>query len=102
MPLDDNSLAMDAFREIGPGRHYLGSQHTLANYETAYYDARLSDNNAFEHWQEAGSLSSEQRANKVWKQMLAEYQAPPIDEAVDEALREFVTRRKTAAPDAWH
>jgi len=102
MPLDDNSLAMDAFREIGPGRHYLGSQHNLANYETAYYDARLSDNNAFEHWQEAGSLTSEQRANKVWKQMLAEYQAPPIDEAVDEALREFVTRRKTAAPDAWH
>ena len=102
LPLDDNALAMDAFREVGPGKHYLGCQHTLANYETAYYDSKLSDNNAFENWSEAGQSTSEQRANAVWKRMLSEYQPPAIDEAVDEALCAFVEQRKHAAPDAWH
>ena len=102
MPLDENAFAMEAFREVGPGQHYLGCQHTLANYESAYHEAPLSDNNAYEHWSEAGALSSEQRANAAWKRMLAEYQPPAMDEALDEALRDFMEQRKRAVADAWY
>ena len=52
--LDDNGFALEAFREIGPGRHYLGSAHTLANYQTAFYDFELADNNSFEQWSAEG------------------------------------------------
>ena len=60
----------------------------------------IADNNSFEQWQEDGSLDAAQRANAIWKRMLAEYEAPPIDPGVDEALLEFIARRKASMPDS--
>jgi trimethylamine---corrinoid protein Co-methyltransferase len=102
MPLDDNAFALDAFREVGPGKHFLGSAHTMRNYETAFYDFESSDNNSYEQWSEEGSKDIVARAAKKWRRMLRDYEAPPIDPATDEALLDFVARRKAAMPDAWH
>lgn len=98
----DNGLALDAFREVGPGNHFFGCAHTMANYETAFFDAGLSDNNTYEQWSEAGGEDSAARANRAWKTVLAEYEAPPLDPAVDEALLDFIARRKRSMPDAWY
>lgn len=98
--LSENGQALDAIRANGPGQHFLGSAHTLANFETAFYRSEVADNNSFEQWQEDGSLDAAQRANTIWKRMLAEYEAPPIDPATDEALLEFMIRRKASMPDS--
>jgi len=98
--LSENGQALDAIRANGPGQHFLGSAHTLANFETAFYRSEVADNNSFEQWQEDGSLDAAQRANTIWKRMLAEYEAPPIDPAIDEALLEFMIRRKASMPDS--
>jgi trimethylamine--corrinoid protein Co-methyltransferase len=100
--IDDNQLAVEAFKEVGPGAHFFGCAHTMANYQTAFWDSELADNEPFEKWELAGSLDSAKRANAVWKKRLAEYQAPPLDPAIDEALSDFVARRKAEAPDAWY
>lgn len=100
--LDDNGLALDAFREVGPGNHFLGCTHTMANYETAYYNAETSDSNSFEQWSEEGEQDSIRRANNKLKELQATYEAPDIDPGVDEALLEFVARRKDSMPDAWY
>jgi trimethylamine--corrinoid protein Co-methyltransferase len=100
--LDEDQFAMDAFAEVGPGKHFFGSQHTLRHYQTAFYEPPISDNNSFEQWRDAGSQSSEQRASASWRQTLANYEAPPMDDAVDEQLRDFVARRKAAMPDQWY
>ena len=100
--IDDNSLAMSAFQEVGPGNHFFGSQHTLANYETAFWDSNLADNEPFEKWEAAGSHDAAFRANKRWKRMLDEYVEPPLDEAVDEELQDFMARRKSSMEDAWY
>ncbi|MCM2394890.1 trimethylamine methyltransferase family protein [Rhizobium sp. S95] len=100
--VDDNTLAMDAFLEVGPGSHFLGSAHTMRNYQTAFWDSAVSDNEPFEKWAEAGSTDMATRANKQWKKTLAEYQAPPLDLAIDEALRDYVERNMRAKPDAWY
>ncbi|MCR5855435.1 trimethylamine methyltransferase family protein [Mesorhizobium sp. J428] len=100
--VDDNQLALDAFREVGPGSHFFGSQHTLANYETAFWDSEMADNEPFEKWEAAGSVDAATRANGKWKKMLAEYEAPPLDEGIDEALRDFIARRKASMDDAWY
>jgi len=100
MDLSENGQALDAIRENGPGQHFLGTAHTLANFETAFYRSELADNNSFEQWFEDGSLDAAQRANAIWKRMLAEYEQPPLDPGVDEALREFVARRKASEPDS--
>jgi trimethylamine--corrinoid protein Co-methyltransferase len=101
MDLSENGQALDAIRENGPGQHFLGTAHTLANFETAFYRSEIADNNSFEQWQEDGSLDAAQRANAIWKRMLAEYEAPPIDPAVDEALLDFIARRKASMPDSF-
>ena len=100
MDLSERGQALDAIREVGPGSHFLGCSHTLANFETAFYQSTIADYSSFEQWSSEGSLSAEQRANAVWKRMLAEYVDPGIDPAVDEALRDFVTRRRAELGDA--
>ncbi len=102
LTIDANSLASAGFLEAGPGVAHLGTAHTLSNFREANYISRLADCRSFEQWSDDGALTAEQRANAVWKQMLAEYEAPPIDPAVDDALRQFVDRRKSEMPDKWY
>ncbi len=97
--LSPNGQGLDAIVENGPGQHFLGSAHTLANFETAFYRSSVADNASYEQWLEEGSLDAAQRANALWKRTLEEYEAPPIDDAVDEELRDFIARRKDEMPD---
>jgi trimethylamine--corrinoid protein Co-methyltransferase len=97
--LSENGLAMDALREVGPGAHFLGASHTQANFEQAFYRSTIADNNSFERWLEDGSLDASQRANLLWKEKLASYEPPPLDDAIDEALLAFMTQRKSSFPD---
>ena len=92
--VDDDTLALDAVREVGPGKHYFGAAHTQARYRDAFYAPILSDWRNFETWEEAGSPTAMQKANKVWKDVLAAYEQPPLDPAIEEELDAFVTKRK--------
>jgi trimethylamine--corrinoid protein Co-methyltransferase len=98
--MSDNGQALDAIREVGPGQHFLGCAHTQANFESAFYRSSVADNNSFEQWESEGGKDAAQRANALWKQMLSQYQAPPMDPAVDEALIAFMQKRKSEMPDA--
>ncbi len=100
--VDDNQLAVDAFAEVGPGNHFFGCAHTMANYQTAFWDTELADNEPFEKWEAAGAPDSAIRANRRWKQVLADFEAPLLDAGVDEALREFIALRKAAMADMWY
>jgi trimethylamine---corrinoid protein Co-methyltransferase len=102
LKLDDNGFALDAFREVGPGKHFLGSRHTLHNYETAFLDADLADNNSFEQWQQEGAHDALWRASRLWRSRLAAYEPPPLAVATDEALQDFMARRKAAMPDMFY
>lgn len=99
MDLSERGQALDAIREVGPGSHFLGCAHTLANFESAFYQSTIADYASYEQWSLEGGLTAEQRANRVWKRMLADYQDPGIDPARDEALRDFIARRKAVLTD---
>ena len=96
----ENGQAMDAIREVGPGNHFLGCQHTQDNFETAFYRSTIADNNSFEQWQAEGSLRAVDRASLIVKDMLASYEAPEIDPGIDEALLEFIAKKKDSFPDS--
>lgn len=97
-PVDvsDAAIGLDAIREVGPAGHFFGAAHTLERYETAFYAPMLSDWRNFEAWQEAGSQDATARASTIWKDLLARYEAPPMDDAVADALDDFVARRSEA------
>lgn len=98
----DEAFARDAYAEVKPGGHFLGSAHTMRNYQDAFYEPVLSDSENVESWEEGGSKDMRQRAFERWNKMLAEYEAPPIEQALREELEGFVVRRKEELPDAWY
>ena len=92
--IDDDTLALDAIREVGPGGHFFGAKHTLERYETAFYQPIVSDWRNWENWYEDGAVDATHRAHKVYKQLLAAYEPPSMDPAIREALDAFVSKRK--------
>jgi trimethylamine--corrinoid protein Co-methyltransferase len=92
--VDGAELGLEAIAEVGPGGHFFGTAHTLERFETAFYQPMLSDWRNFETWQEDGGRTATERANRIWKQLLAEYEPPPLAPAAVEELDAFVDRRK--------
>ncbi len=90
----DDDVAVDAIREVGPRGHFFGARHTQDRYETAFYSPFLSDWTNFEAWERNGAVWTAQRANGIWKSILAEFEPPPMDEGIRDELGEFVAKRK--------
>jgi len=96
--IDDASLAVDAIAEVGPANHFFGAAHTLERYDSAFYEPMLSDWRNFETWYEDGALDATQRANRIWKQLLADYEEPPMDDAIRAVTGHFGWR---GTPIVW-
>ena len=74
----------------------------MRHYQNAFYETALSDSENVESWEEAGSQDMRRRANVRMKNMLSDYEAPPLDDALKDELEAFVTKRKEELPDAWY
>jgi len=92
--VDASSLAFDAIKEVAPGGHFFGVQHTMDRYKDAFYSPILSDWQNFESWQERGGKDATERANGIWKKLLEEYVPPPIAEGTEEKLDAYINKRK--------
>lgn len=99
LEIDEDSLAFDAHLEVGHGGHFLGAAHTLERFRTCFYRPLLSTSDNHERWLRGGGLDAADRATKIYQERLAQYQAPPIDAAVDAELQEFVIRRRAELGD---
>jgi trimethylamine--corrinoid protein Co-methyltransferase len=100
--LSDEAFAFDAFQEVPPGGHFLGTAHTMRHFRDAFYRAELFDYSSAEQWELNGSRDAYARANAKLKQLLAGYQAPALDAGVAQALHEYVARRKLAIAHEPH
>jgi len=101
--MSENGLAMDALRYVGSGQasHYLGTDHTQANFRTAFWKTDLLDYKPFETWDEEGGRDTVALASERVKKLLADYQKPAIEAGVEEALAEYVAKKKASMPDAF-
>ncbi len=94
MRVGDAELALDAMREVGPGGHFFGAEHTQSRYRTAFFAPMISDWRNYETWREAGSPTAADAAERIVAERLAAYQPPPFEPERREALDAFVARRK--------
>ena len=99
--MSETGQAMDAIREVGPGGHYLGCAHTQANFKQAFWRTELLDYKPFETWDEEGARDTVALAKARVTKLLNDYQKPAIDPAVEEALNEYVAKKKASMPDAF-
>jgi trimethylamine--corrinoid protein Co-methyltransferase len=98
--VSENGQAMDALRETGPGKHFLGSSHTQANFESAFWRSELADNTTFEQWSSEGSVESHERARARAVKMLDSFEAPALDPSINDGLRDFIGKRMEELPDS--
>ena len=99
--IDENAQAMGAIREVGPGGHYLGCDHTQTNFKSAFWRTEIFDYKPFETWQEEGARDTVTLAAERVEKMINTYQKPVIDPAVEEALTDYVARKKASVPDSF-
>jgi trimethylamine--corrinoid protein Co-methyltransferase len=91
---DEDQWAMESILSVPPGGHHLGTEHTMRHMKTAFYRANLFDYDSDETWKAKGGFDATQRASHKVKELLAAYEKPPIDPAIDEALRDYIEKRK--------
>lgn len=102
VPVNEDTLGFEALAQNGPGEHLFGTDHTMRHYKTAYWDTALNDDQPWETWDEEGEIDHATRANTRWKESLAKYEAPPLDDAKDGELKDFIARKKASMEDAWY
>ena len=91
--VNDDTLALEAMRDVGPGGHFFGTAHTQSRFKTAFFAPMVSDWRNFESWQEAGSPDALTRSADLSNRLIAEWEAPPMDPAIREELDAFVAKR---------
>lgn len=99
--IDENGQGMEALREVGPGGHFLGCAHTQANFKTAFWRSEMLDYKPFEQWQDEGARDTQALATERVAKLVADHVAPPLDPAIDEALKAFVADKKASMPDSF-
>ena len=92
--VNEDTIGLEAIEEVGSGGHFFGATHTLERYQNAFYEPILSDWRNYETWRDDGSRTALDRANGIWKQLLREYEKPPIDPIVEEELLAYMAKRK--------
>ncbi|MFP7570661.1 trimethylamine methyltransferase family protein [Marivita sp. S2033] len=101
IPVDSDAQAMDAIAEVGPGGHYLGCAHTQANFKSAFWRSEVFDYKPYETWSEEGARDTMALATERVRRQLETYQQPALDPAIQDALTEYVTKKKASMPDAF-
>ena len=96
---DNLDEVLDSMRSVPAGGHHLGTEHTLANFQTAFSMPEMMNSDNYEQWLADGSQSAEERAAARCRQMLDEYEEPALDDHVREELDDYVARRDAELPD---
>ncbi len=92
--ISEETLALDMIAEIGPGGHHFGTPHTQARFASEFYQSALADRLGYETWVAQGEQDAAKRAYHVWKELIANYEQPPLDAGIEQGLREYVERRE--------
>jgi trimethylamine--corrinoid protein Co-methyltransferase len=99
LEVSEETLAWDAHQEVGSGGHFLGAAHTLIHFRECFYRPLLSSTENFDRWTKKGGADAAERAGRIYKEQLENYEQPPIDEAVRDGLRDYVARRRIELGD---
>ncbi|MDQ2705415.1 MAG: trimethylamine methyltransferase family protein, partial [Pseudomonadota bacterium] len=99
LSFDDFKEAMAAVREVGPQGHFLGTQHTLDHFESAFFMPSMMDFNSFEQWSAEGAKDHDTRGREKARNMLKDYEEPRLDQGIADGLRDFIALREENLPD---
>lgn len=88
--VDDETLAFDVIKEVGCGGTFLVEDHTVEHFREEFYMPTISDRLTYEQWMNKGGERIEKRANRRWKEILANYGESTLDSDIDRDLRKYM------------
>jgi trimethylamine--corrinoid protein Co-methyltransferase len=94
--VSESTLALDTINQVGPGGHFLETDHTRQHYRHAHFLPNISIRRPYEQWMAEGATDAMRRANKRCRELLANYTKPAIDPILEARLATFIERRKLA------
>jgi trimethylamine--corrinoid protein Co-methyltransferase len=87
IPVDDETMALSVMETVGPGGHYLETEHTYNRFRIEIWQPKLIDRQNWEGWNLSGSKRYSERANERVKQILEAETEPLFGEATHKELR---------------
>ncbi len=88
---DDETLALDVIREVGPGGSFLQHDHTVAHFRKELYFPKLFRRQALEEWQAKGSRMMHEVAHARVEEILSTAGPVPLPPGVEAELERAVT-----------
>ena len=85
---DNDDLALDLVKEIGPGGSFITAKHTISRMKTEAVMTKMADRDARTIWEKRGSTDIQTRAMKKVKDIMASNTSPLISPELDEQIRE--------------
>jgi len=86
LELTEETLAVDAIKNVGAGGHFLSSPHTMKHAIRELWYPKLIDRQSLGKWKEAGAKTMEQRANERAKEILRTHIPPPLERSVQNEI----------------
>jgi trimethylamine--corrinoid protein Co-methyltransferase len=93
IPVDENSLALEAIERAKVERRFIDDDHTLKNWRQAQYQPKRLDRRQYEEWEISGGLDFYDRLNSEAKEILSSYTADPKPPEVIEKIKEILEKR---------
>lgn len=90
--VNPQSLALDVIAEVGPGKDFLSTSHTLYHFRKEMFRPGLSDRHPFQAGQDYGNNLLDQ-ARQEWKGRLASFERPVLDKEIEENLLSYYKRK---------
>lgn len=93
MDTSDKEESIKVIQEVAHSGNYLSHPNTFQHFRDRWQPA-VADWDSYGDWLNGGSLDVAQRANKRFKEILAKYEGPVIDPAIDKELQSYINKQQ--------
>jgi len=95
VPVNRETLALDAIARAEPGGGFLADDHTLDNFRTAQWAPRLLDRKQHDIWEAEGAKDMYTRANELAREILSKHEVPPLPKDAEKVIEEVLSERNS-------
>jgi len=88
--VNEETLALDVIRDVGPEGHYLSHKHTLKHFTSEHPMPKISDRKPVDQWLKDHGKDIRFKAREKAKEILLTHHPEPLDRDLEHRLDEFI------------
>jgi trimethylamine--corrinoid protein Co-methyltransferase len=84
--IDDEHLAMDVIRKVGPGGHFLSEKHTLDHFMKEHWRPTLFNRENLPNWIKKGKKTVDQKLIEKALEIIKNHKPEPLPQGIKESI----------------